>query len=150
MISSQFHHIAALGMLIKHWPLVKERCNIGCVIRYLIWHYVSTQILNKHLTLNMLKPALLIFHLKPASLIASPSQMGTFLRLIPLEPSLFPLFLSYPICEANPVGSTFKRYPESDWFHHLLCYICGANPCFFSGLLQQPWNWFPGFKPKVL
>ena len=106
MISSQFHRIAALGMLIKHWPLVKERYNIGYVIRYLIWHYVSTQIPNKHLTLNMLKPALLIFHLKPASLTASPISNGK-------------------VSQAKILGAI--SFPSPSLTPHLWCKSCWLN-----------------------
>lgn len=112
MISSQFHHIAALGMLIKHWPLVKERCNIGCVIRYLIWHYVSTQIPNKHLTLNMLKPALLIFHLKPASLIACPISNGDISQANILEAISFPSLSLIPHLWSKSCWLNLQKIPR--------------------------------------
>lgn len=86
----------------------------------------------------MFKSELQIFHLK----LASPSWMGKFLRPKYLGSSLLPLVLSYLLTyDANPVDSTLKRYPESDWFHHPQATSLLPTSYFFSGLLQQPWKW---------
>lgn len=102
----------------------------------IIHNYIFAHMSNQHLTLNLFKPEVLIFHLKPALPIVSPPQNGDISQAEEcLESSLSFSFSHIPYVMQISVGSTSKRYPESDGFHHFQCYI-SSN----SGFLSDDYN----------